>query len=239
VAILDAQGREVNTYSSDAPQRGGGGFRRGGGGGGDNPDPDEVMMEGRRRWLGDANQATMNRVSKDVGTNRFVWDVRHSNGVAVPPGQYQVRLAVGGRTLTQPFNVLIDPNLAKDGLTVADLRQQYEHNVTMRAMVAEVGRLADRVEAAHNRLRNATGAAADTARLVDDLALRLLGQDVRYGLPGLQTQISYLAGMTGRADQKIGRDAVERHAQLRKELDAMTAEVNRALGRARSGGGGA
>ena len=235
IAILDAQGREVNTYSSDAPRRGAGGMRRGGGGGGE-PDPDEVMMEGRRRWLGDANQAVMNRVTKDVGMNRFVWDVRHSNGVSVPPGQYQVKLTVGGRTLSQPFNVLIDPNLATDGLTVADLRQHFEHNSMMRAMVAEVEGLVERVEAAQNRLRNATGAAADTAKRVEEIALRLNGQDVRYGLPGLEAQISYLAGMTSRADQKVGRDAIERHAQLRKELDAMAQDVARVLGRERAGG---
>ncbi len=237
IEILDAQGRAVNSYSSETPpRRGGGGFR--GGGGNNDPDPDEAMMEGRRRWLGDAADETMNLVTKTVGMNRFVWDVRHENSLPVPPGQYQVRLTAGGRTLTQPFGVLIDPNLTRDGLTVADLREQFEHNSTMRAMVAEVNGLAERVEAAQTRLRNATGAAADTLKRVDALGLALMGESVRYGAPGLRTQISYLAGMTSRADQKVGRDAIERHAVLRRELDALKTEVDRVLGRAPAGRGG-
>ena len=36
--------------------------------------------------------------------------------------------------------------------------------------------------------------------------------------------------MTANADQKIGRDAIERYNTLRKELDARIAELNRILG---------
>jgi hypothetical protein len=37
--------------------------------------------------------------------------------------------------------------------------------------------------------------------------------------------------MTSRGDQKIGRDAVERYDALRKELDAVTAELEALLPR--------
>jgi hypothetical protein len=53
---------------------------------------------------------------------------------------------------------------------------------------------------------------------------------VRYGKPGLQAQITYLAGMTAGVDQKIGRDAIERYETLRKELDTTRAEVDRIVG---------
>jgi hypothetical protein len=53
---------------------------------------------------------------------------------------------------------------------------------------------------------------------------------VRYGKPGLQAHITYLAGMTANVDQKIGRDAVERYAVLKKELDDVRVEVDRLLG---------
>jgi hypothetical protein len=55
-------------------------------------------------------------------------------------------------------------------------------------------------------------------------------EPVRYGKPGLQAHINYLAGMTANVDQKIGRDAIERYAVLRKELDEARAEVDRILG---------
>jgi hypothetical protein len=62
------------------------------------------------------------------------------------------------------------------------------------------------------------------------LAAKLLTEPVRYGKPGLQAHITYLASMTARGDQKIGRDAVERYAELKKELDAVNAELSRVLG---------
>jgi len=36
--------------------------------------------------------------------------------------------------------------------------------------------------------------------------------------------------MTANVDQKIGRDAVERYAVLKKEFDELRAEVDRVLG---------
>jgi hypothetical protein len=36
--------------------------------------------------------------------------------------------------------------------------------------------------------------------------------------------------MTANVDQRIGRDAVERYAVLRKELDELRAEADRVLG---------
>ena len=81
------------------------------------------------------------RPAKQVGINRFVWDLRHQAGVTLPPGQYQARLKVGDKTLTETFNVLIDPRVAEDGVTVADLQEQYEHNLRMREMVTTVNQL--------------------------------------------------------------------------------------------------
>ena len=100
----------------------------------------------------------------------------------------------------------------------------------MRDMVAEVGRVANRVRQARTRLQS--GGSADSLAAVKELAVALFGADegVRYGRPGLQTQITYLAGMTTRVDQRIGRDAVERYQTLRKELDAVEAKVNKTLG---------
>ena len=60
---------------------------------------------------------------------------------------------------------------------------------------------------------------------------RLLDQPVRYGKPGVATHIRYLSGMTTGADQKIGRDNIARYQVLRKELDALIAETDRAIGK--------
>ena len=53
-------------------------------------------------------------------------------------GGYQARLRAGDTVLTQPFTVLIDPNVAADGVTVADLKEQFEHNMRIRELVVAV-----------------------------------------------------------------------------------------------------
>jgi photosystem II stability/assembly factor-like uncharacterized protein len=218
IEILDSAGRPVNRYSSETPppER----PARAGGGG----DPDDPASFGGR------SAAVVSRVTKEVGLNRFVWDLRHSSGVGAPPGQYQVRLTVAGTAHTQPLAVLMDPRLADDGVTIADLREQFEHNLRMRDLVVSAGRVAMRVRAAQTRLQGATGAAADTLSKVRAIAGKVLTDPVRYGKPGLQAHITYLNGMTNAVDQKIGRDAIARYAVLKRELDAVTAELDRVLG---------
>ncbi len=60
-----------------------------------------------------------------AGLNRFVWNLRREDptrvqglmtvgqirGNRVPPGKYQVKLTAGGRTMTQPIDVLADPRV--------------------------------------------------------------------------------------------------------------------------------
>ena len=184
------------------------------------------MAAGRAR----RGAGTVGRVTKTAGMNRFVWDVRNQSGLAVPPGGYQARLKAGGAPITQPFNVLIDPNVAVDGTTAADLKEQYEHNTRARQLVDDVGQIVTRVREAQTRIRGI----GDTEKLkqLDAIAARLMTEPVRYGKPGLQAHITYLAGMTSRGDQKVGRDALERYEALRKELDAIKAELDRVAGAA-------
>jgi hypothetical protein len=224
VEILDAKGTTVNSYNSETSAASGG---RGGAGAGAPDDPDAPPSEGRAGRGG----GPVPRLTKLAGLNRVVWDVRHQSGLPATPGSYQARLTVGDEALTQPFKVLIDPLLAEEGLTVADLQEQFDHNTRMRALVASVNQVVMRLREAQARLRGATGTDAEMAKRVDALAARLLTEPVRYGKPGLQAHISYLAGMTAGVDQKIGRDAIERYGVLRKELEAISAEVERALGR--------
>ena len=229
IEILDAKGALINSYNSDAPAAGrggrggaGGGMPGAGGAGAEQEDPDAPAA---RRFGGPPPRPT-----KVAGLNRFVWDVRHQAGVTVPPGQYQARVKIGNTVLTESFNVLIDPRVAEDGITVADLQEQFEHNMHTRELVNSVNQLVTRVREAQTKMRTASTADGDVVKRVNAIAAKLLTEPVRYGKPGLQAHITYLAGMTANVDQKIGRDAIERYEVLRKELDAVRAEVDRLLG---------
>jgi photosystem II stability/assembly factor-like uncharacterized protein len=215
--VLDSKGTLVNSYNSDAQQPGGG---RGARGAGPESPPDDPDAAPARRFGGPPPRPT-----KQVGINRFVWDVRHQAGVTLPPGQYQARLKVGDKTLIQTFNVLIDPRVAEDGVTLVDLQEQYEHNMRMREMVTTVNQLVTRVRDAQNK----SNGSIDPNRL-NAIAAKLLTEPVRYGKPGLQAHITYLAGMTANVDQKIGRDAIARYEVLKRELEAVKVEVEQLLG---------
>jgi photosystem II stability/assembly factor-like uncharacterized protein len=228
IEILDAKGALINTYNSDAPggrgPRGGGGPGMPGvGGAGPESQPEDPDAAPARRFVPPP------RPTKLAGMNRFVWDVRHQANVIVPPGSYQARLKVGEVTVTESLTVLIDPRVAEDGVTQADLQEQYEHNLRMRELVNGVNQLVTRVREAQSKLRNtASGNGANSAP-IEAIAAKLLTEPVRYGKPGLQAQITYLAGMTANVDQKIGRDAIERYEVLRKQFEAIRAEVNQLL----------
>ena len=220
IEILDEKGKLINSYTSDAPPAPPSGSR-GGGTEAQQEDPDAPMTGGRGR------PGPPPRVAKNAGLNRFVWDVRNQAGVTLPPGRYQARLKIGTTQFTEQFNVLIDPRVADDGVTVADLREQYEHNMRMRELVNEVNRLATRVREAQARSRNELGTNGDTGNSVNAIAAKLFTPRERYSKPGLQSHITYLVGMTTSVDQKIGRDAIERYEVLRKAVDEIRAELDR------------
>ena len=86
------------------------------------------------------------------------------------------------------------------------------------------------VESARQRLKNATGAQADTLRKLDELHAKVVTAAIRYSKPELQAHIQYLYSLTTQADQKIGRDAAERLRVLRTELDQRQSDVRALLG---------
>ena len=200
------------------------------------PDDDEGGGGGGRGGGGPVS------VPKAAGLNRFMWDLRYpgawqsaaradgGNGPMAPPGRYQVRLTVGSTVQTHPLSVVSDPRVIRDGVTTANLRTLFAHNVRVRDMVSDVNRTVARVRAAQTRLRGATGAAADTLARLNDFAAQLITPSVRYSKPELQTHITYLYSMTNQADQRVPKDAADRYVVLRKQLDDIQTALTRLLG---------
>jgi hypothetical protein len=229
--VLDSTGKVVRSFTSAAPAGGGraavaaaaqpGEEEGGGGGRGGGP---------------------QSRLEKSVGMHRFYWDLRYpgpwqsaaqpegGNGPLAVPGKYQVRLTVGSWTAVKPLTVTADPRVAKDGVTTADLRALFAHNIRVRDLVSDVNRTVARVREAQQRLRSASGAAADTLAKVNEIASRLITPSIRYSKPELQTHITYLYSMTTQADQRVPKDAADRYVVLRKQLDDIQRELARILG---------
>jgi hypothetical protein len=246
--VLDTKGAVVSSYNSDATPaaagRGGRGGRGGAGGGAaagaaggggagasaigaETPVPIDPEAGGGGGFGGRGRGAGVTtRLTKDVGHNRVVWDMRHqSSGLTLPPGSYTARLTVNGVAQSQPFTVSVDPIQAAEGLTTADLVEQFEHNLKMRELVQAVAETLARVRTA----RGAAGLDADKAKQLQAIYEQIVNtpEGIRYNKPGLQEHVTYLAGMTSRSDQKIGRDAIERYAVLKKQLDDIKAQLDR------------
>ena len=133
------------------------------------------------------------------------------NGPMAVPGSYSLRFTAGSYTATQPLTIIEDPRVTKAGVTLSELREQFEHNMRVRDLVSDVNQTVARLRAAQQ------GANDSTLPLLRQLATHLITPSIRYSKPELQTPITYLYGMTTATDQKVGRDAVERYTELRKE----------------------
>lgn len=213
--ILDAAGTVVRSYSSaSAPTAGGrGGGRRGGN--------------------------LPSALPTKTGMNRFVWDLRYPGGPAssggemegggfggggplVAPGAYKARLVAGGATKTESFTVKIDPRVAKDGVTVADLAEQTKFALKVRDALAEARQLSQRV-------RQAIDAKHGDAARLQSISEKLVTRSGPYEDQMFIDQIANVGREINQADQKVGASAYERFADLMKEWAPLKAEAESAL----------
>jgi photosystem II stability/assembly factor-like uncharacterized protein len=152
------------------------------------------------------------RLDKSAGMHRFIWDLRYpgpfptlANGPVAVPGSYTVKLTSGPVAYTQPLNIVEDPRVAADGVTLSDVRQQFEHNMRVRELVSDTNRLVAKARADKNSA----------------LLEKLVTPPVRYSQPAFQTQVQYLYTVINSTDQKPGDDVLERYKVLRAQYEAL------------------
>jgi len=171
------------------------------------------------------------RLDASPGMHRFIWDLRveapgSRSGPMALPGQYRARLTIGDWSQTRAFDVLMDPRVEADGVTMDDLRAQLEFNLQVAALAARANTLFQRVE-------DAVGSGSHSGQDLQELeAVRALMEDAggSYPQPMLLNQIRYLQGMTGRADQRPGNFAYLRLQELEGALASLEVRVNTVLG---------
>jgi hypothetical protein len=173
--------------------------------------------------------------------HRMTWDLRYpgalngagvegGNGPAAVPGLYSVRLTAGALKQTQPLTVVEDPRILRDGISLEDLKAQFNHNMNVRDLVSDANKTVARLRSAQTKLKGATGAQLEQLTKLNELAAKLITSPIRYSEPKLLTHITYLYSMTNGADQRPGKDAVDRLRVLRKDLDDRKKELDKILG---------
>ncbi len=213
--ILDAGGHVVRAFSSE-PARDG---------------QASAAPRGRR---GGGGASTL---PKKPGMNRFVWDLRYAGawepnapeggtggGPLAAPGNYTARLTANGVALTQRFVVKIDPRVAADGVTPADLTTQLDFSLKVRDTLSDANKLADRLKKALDA-KHTDGDTSPLRALYD----KLVNKPGPYTENMLIAQIQNVAREIGQADQRIGASAFERFDDLTKSLAALKQQAASAL----------
>ncbi|MGD8320265.1 MAG: glycosyl hydrolase [Gemmatimonadota bacterium] len=119
-------------------------------------------------------------VSATAGGNTFVWDMRYpgatvlpdavfqgsARGPVAPPGHYTVELTAGGRTLSQPFEIVRDPRI---DYTDQDLVTQFDFLIQVRDKLTETMALVKKIRDMRAEAGQAVERAGSRQELVSDL----------------------------------------------------------------------
>ncbi|TMQ10669.1 MAG: hypothetical protein E6J91_25585 [Deltaproteobacteria bacterium] len=197
--ISDAHGKLVRRFASTDPP---------------DPSPEELARQLIPAYWVRPHQA----LGTAAGGHRWVWDLRGERplaqqydypisavphdtprgpqGPTVPPGSYTVKLTAGGKTLTAPLEVKLDPRIK---LSPAAIAQQYQRAV----------RLAELLTRSTQAVRQARSAAAQLGKLnasdplkaqvtaaAGKVALLLSGP--RGATPAERDRLSTLMGVNGK-----------------------------------------
>ncbi len=150
--FLDAGGKVIRRFTSRTPARGTG-----------------AGEDLYAAYFGGGGAA---RVRAEAGMNRFIWNMRYPDaesvpgailwsgstiGPTAPPGAYEVKLTVGGKTMNRTWNWLKDPRLEA---TEKDLADQFALLIRIRDTLGEVNRGINRLRAARTQIEAVAGRAA-------------------------------------------------------------------------------
>ncbi len=222
--VLDAKGQVIRTFNGALPQTGRGG--RGGGRGAADSAADPAAGGGRGGRGGGGNPT----VPMSVGIERGTWDLQYpgavtfpgmvlwgasTNGPAAPPGTYQVRLTVDGKSQTQSFVVKRHP-LYKD-VTDADLQAQFDLAIKIRDKVSEANQAV--VDS-----RSLKTQVADRLTKSSDAQLKARGDELTSALNDVEDDIYQVRNQSG-------QDPLNFPIKINNRLASLLGVVNRGDGR--------
>jgi len=162
-------------------------------------------------------------ISKKIGVNRFKWDMRHRgswnknsrfsyrNGPMAKPGIYKVILTIDGSSFTENFEIISDPRIKDVSPEVYE--EQEKILLEIRDFMTDVRLFEDKVsKMLEKKPKNKNYLYIDR---------ELKTKEGTYMQPMLIDQIRYLQSMLSRADQKPGKDALNRLKDLKSEFNIL------------------
>ncbi|MEM9361318.1 MAG: hypothetical protein AAGA43_01735 [Bacteroidota bacterium] len=165
------------------------------------------------------------------GLNRFTWDLRekgawHKNekrrykdGPMVLPGRYTAKITVDDKSVIQDFEVVMDPRVAEEGMTMELLTKQHGMQQKALDLLSEARQFQDTLEKEAKKLEAESGKANDNRlETINNALSQLKNEEGAYPQQMLVAQISYINYMVNSADQAIGEDVINRYNELKTDL---------------------
>ena len=206
IDVLDGKGETIRTFTSAPPAAavgaGAAGAAGAAGGRGAGAAGGEGAGGGGRGGGGRGGGGFAN-VSTAPGLNSVTWDLRYpaavtfpgmilwgasTAGPTAPPGTYQVRMTVDGRTTTQPLTVMRHP-LYTD-VTDADLQEQFALSMEIRDKVSEANNAVIRIRAIKRDV-------ADRLTKSPDARLKQAGDRLTASLGSVEEEIYQVRNQSG------------------------------------------
>ncbi|HLB92450.1 MAG TPA: hypothetical protein VJK27_08935 [Terriglobales bacterium] len=193
IEILDSAGKVVREYSSTKAEAL------------DEPlDPDDKKPE--------------KEIKPEVGSNRFVWDLRYDEADRVPgyflweyndgakgplaaPGNYQVRLTADGKSLTAPLEVKIDPRVT---VSQGDLEKQFKLELDIREQLNRVYDAVNQIQDVREQLAglkkrlvpgDSTKAVFDGANALDGKLIAVRDPLINFKITASEDSLAYAPGI--------------------------------------------
>lgn len=80
----------------------------------------------------------------------ILWGASATLGPLAPPGNYQVRITAGGKTLTEPFEIRLDPRLK--GVTLDDVNEEFRLAMKIRGQTSRANEAVIKIRDIKNKL---------------------------------------------------------------------------------------
>ncbi len=232
LTFLDMQDNEIKSYTSEA-ERKPEADRKQADKEDEQSETESYTGEVERKPMGDPEDEQEEEekgepnAPKEVGLNRFVWNMRYPDpnkvegyvssdgamsGPALAPGTYQVRLTAGGQSLTETFEVQKDPRISA---TQEDLEAQLALHLKIRDKLSET-------HDAINKLRN-------VRQQIDDWLKRTADQPVNEALTRVgkaaKEQLKAIEDELIQSKAKTRQDTLNHPAKLNGKLAYVAAII--------------
>lgn len=141
------------------------------------------------------------------------------------PGKYTAKLTVGNQSFEKQFEILMDPKLEGDGITMADLQAQQALQLKVIDLLSEARMLQDKVEEKIKELEKAN-ATESQLQPYKDILKELKNDDGAYPEVVMVAQISYLYYILSSGDKVPGQEEKDRYQVLLTQFNALKQKAN-------------